>query len=221
MKGIRRPICYLIPVSILFLTFSISCIERVERPARIDYSRYIPLHEGDWWLYSGHLGKLEVIGSVGNLYTVALHDSLGNSIGWADYTKNETGIYLNNIIFSGQNMPSVFFQPALRFSPWTRLVGDTLFQTTAEIWMDSANTHKSVSVEYEVLSIDTMVTLAGEFENCIRLRINYNSSEESRERLYGGESIWWFAQDIGIIKYKAFGETGELIKGQIDGVSYP
>lgn len=221
MKGIGWHKRFLIPLSLLVLIFSINCIERVERPARIDYGQYFPLHEGDWRVYSGGLGKIEVTGNIGSLYTIAFYDSLGNTVGWADCTKNETGVYLNNIIFSDKNMPSAFFQPALRFSPWTRLVGDTLFQTTAEIWIDPANTHRGVNVEYEILAVDTIVTLAGEFENCIRMRINYNGSEESREKLYGGESTWWFAQDIGIVKYKAFGKTGELIRGEIDGVSYP
>jgi hypothetical protein len=197
------------------------CIKRVERQAPIDRSSYLPLETGNSYLFSGILGRSEVTGNIGNLYTISHYDSTGRISAWRDVLRTGSGAALRSIVWNSEEPPSVGFEPPLPFSPWSNLVGDTLLYSGAEVRADSANTHLRIMVEFEIMAVETLVTPAGEFENCIKVETSYRTLENSASGRYDGRSALWFAKDVGLVKYVSPYGSGELLKAVVNGVNYP
>ncbi|MFH2035736.1 MAG: hypothetical protein ABIJ45_04980 [Candidatus Zixiibacteriota bacterium] len=211
---------FLIFIFILFI-ISGGCIKEIDRPVKIDFTNYFPLNVDDWRQFSGPLGKSIVTAQTNEIYTFSYFDSLDQLIGWKDFVQCESGTYLKNIISISPDLPSVFYEPAFRFSPWSNIIGDTLFQTSTEISLDSNNSHLNVMVGYEIAEIGMVSCPAGTFPNCIKVEIDYTAPDETENKVYDGTTVWWFAPGIGVVKYEAFGTSGELLSAKIDGVSYP
>lgn len=212
-------------VVVLLLMLSVAilsgCIKRVERRIRIDYSLYFPMEEGNTYRYDGILGRSEVTGSIGNLYTVTYFDSAGNILAWRDILKTGSSAALRSVVQNSGELPSVSFEPPLPASPWSNLAGDTLLYTGAEIRADSANTHLRIMVEFEIMATETIVTPAGEFKDCIKVEASYRTLDDAAPGIYDGKSMLWFAHGVGLVKYVSPRGSGELLEAVISGVNYP
>lgn len=207
--------------SILITVIPFGCIKKVERQVEVDFGRYFPLREGGERLYSGFLGKSTVTGRMSDIYTIAHYDSAGNVFWWEDFYRNGGNIFLKNIISGSPGFPSVHFEPALPFAPWSDVVGDTLLFSSGEIRDDSVNTHTRVLVGYGIEAIEPVQTPAGNFDNCIKIKISYSTTDNSVSRIFDGDSFWWFAEDVGFVKYESPAGSGELLEAMIKGVKYP
>jgi len=216
VNRIRAITLFLIVLSLLLS----SCIKRVDRPARGEFQRYFPLNQWDQYQYSGPLGKAVVSGNVNELYTITYYDSTGRIQYWKDFLKSDRGAGWKNMVFAVKDAPALHFEPALPFVPWSHTVGDTLLFSAAEIMGDSLNTHRRIQVEYEILSAGPVITPAGAFNDCIQMRMSYKSLYGKRGN-YNGDSYWWFARDIGLVKYIIFEGTGQLLSAKVDGKTYP
>jgi len=205
---------------IIIIIFS-GCIERRDHPIGIDYIRYFPLNEGNRYVYSGPLGTAEVTDEIGRLYTFTYYDTLGNITGWRDYSISLSRIYLQNIIPNDTLKKPVFFEPGIPFSPWINLIGDTLLYDGAEVRADSVNSHYRIRVEYEILDIEDIITPAGTFDDCIKVSMNYRTLGNGDQKYFDGETIWWYAADVGIVKYEGPEESGELLEARVDKTTYP
>ena len=208
-------------IIMLFAALISGCIERVERQTRIDYSQYLPLDEGNSCSYDGVLSRSEVTGNIGNLFTVTYFDSAGNILEWRDFLKTGSATTLRSIVRKPGALPSVSYEPPLPVSPWSNLIGDTLLYTGAEIRADSVNTHLRIMVEFEITAIETIVTPAGEFENCVKVETSYRTLDDSTPGIYDGKSTLWFAHGIGLVKYISPRGSGELLEAVISGINYP
>lgn len=197
------------------------CIERVERPRKITPADYFPLHEGDRFLYSTSQGETVVTHQYDNLFTKTYYDSSGNVQSHEDYVLDERGVQWNSIYFGKARLTSVHFVPSLPFAPWSNIVGDTLLIAAVEVRADSVNTHVRVQVEYEILAVETVVTPAGIFEDCIKVKMAYTPLGTEAARLIAPEITRWFARDVGIVKFETALVGGELIEATVDGVDYP
>lgn len=199
----------------------ISCIQRIERPSRIDPARYFPLNVGDEYIYSGDVRKVVTSNDIGHLFTRAFLDSTGNMIRREDVIKTDDGIMLKSRFFVSSRNPIINFEPPLPYSPWTNLVGDTLLFNTVEIRADSINSHLRAQVKYEIIGIDTVRTVSGSFPDCIKIKMVYRLLDEAGSSFIDGESILWFGRDIGIVKYETPLESGELLQATVAGKTYP
>jgi len=210
-------------VIILFLIAVIlsGCIQKVEQKALIDFTTYFPLHGGDYYLYSGLMGRCEVSSDLENIYTFTSYDSAGNVIQWQDFLKYSGTVTLRNIINHSDSVYSVHFLPSLPFGPWSILVGDTSLVEVIEIRNDSANTHTRVMVGYEVLGHESVTTPAGTFADCIKIGMIYSSPEYASTMILTGESAWWFARNIGLVKYETAHGSGVLLEAGIEGINIP
>jgi hypothetical protein len=197
------------------------CIQRVERQTKIDYSRYFPLSEGNEYIYSGISEKAVVTGEIGDLFTLTYYDTAGNIIRREDYLKKETGVRFKSIVVSDSMPISRYYEPSLPFGPWSNLIGDTLLVNSVEIRFDSNNTHIPVTAEFQIVAIETMVTLSGSYDNCIKIRRLIKTAKNSDSEIADEESFWWFAPDIGLVRSKTGQGSRELIKAVIGGVSLP
>lgn len=206
---------------ILALLLFISCIQKIERPSRIDPSRYFPLNVGDEYIYSGAVRKVVTSNNIGHLFTRAFLDSTGNMIRREDVVKTNDGIILKSRFSVSSRTPIINFEPPLPYSPWTNLVGDTLLFNTVEIRADSINSHLRAQVKYEIMDIDTARTPSGSFPDCIKIKMIYRLLDEAESSFIDGESILWFARDIGIVKYETPMESGELLQATVAGKTYP
>jgi len=210
-----------IAFTLLALLLSLSCIKRADRPTRADYSRFFPLADGDFYIYSGPLGKSMVTQSIGELYTFTHFDSSGNVLFWKDFLKTDHSIGWKNIAFSKSGSPDIHFEPALPFLPWTDQVGDTLLFSSAEIHDDSLNTHLHLQIEYSTYGIAAVTTPAGHFSDCIEIKMTHKALYDKDKNYLRGDSYWWFARNVGIVKYIIPEGTGELLQAKVDGRTYP
>ena len=206
---------------ILALLLFICCIQKIERPSRIDPSRYFPLNVGDEYIYSGAVRKVVTSNDIEHLFTRAFLDSTGNMIRREDVVKTNDGIMLKSRFSVSSRTPIINFEPPLPYSPWTNLIGDTLLFNTVEIRADSINSHLRAQVKYEIMDIDTVRTPSGSFADCIKIKMIYRLLDEGESSFIDGESILWFARDIGIVKYETPMEKGELLQATVAGKTYP
>jgi hypothetical protein len=174
---------------ILFLAVLIifsGCIKRVERQTKMDYSRYFPLNEGDQFSYAGISEKAVVTGAVGELFTMTYFDTSGNILRREDFLKRETGVrFKGRFVFDDV---TIFYEPSLPFGPWSNLIGDTLLVGSVEIRCDSAGRHIPLVAEYRIVTIGTMVTPAGDFDNCIEIHRVLKPAENSESGITKEES---------------------------------
>jgi len=205
---------------LLILTLC-SCIKKVERPAQLDSRRYYPLNVEDVYIYSGKFRTVVTSGQYGDLYTRTYLDSTGDLLMWEDLKVNSEGVYLNNRIIVNGDIPEIHFEPPLPVAPWSDLIGDTLHFTTWEVRSDSINSHLRAHVEYEIIDIEDLTLPAGEFPRCIKVRMNYRTVDVGAARLLDGESMFWYAQDVGIVKFITPAESGELLQATIGEKTYP
>jgi hypothetical protein len=198
----------------LIVILSSACIKRVERQAVVDFSCYFPLDENDQFIYDGAIGRGVVTSRNGSLYTVTFYDSSGLATGWADFVTTESGVDLKNLVPRSSIIPSVHFEPSLPFSPRSSLVGDTLLVAATEIRGDSANSHLRIMVSYEVMAVGTLSVPAGDFADCIEIRMLYNTLNGCPYKPFDGESHWWFAKDVGLVKYSLPADSGRLLESR-------
>ena len=206
---------------ILALFLFISCIQKIERPSRIDPSRYFPLNVGDEYIYSGSVRKVVTSNDIEHLYTRTFLDSTGNMIRREDVIKTDDGIMLKSRFSVSDKIPIINFDPPLPYSPWTNLIGDTLLITTVEIRADSINSHLRAQIKYEIMDIATVRTPSGSFADCIKIKMIYRLLDEGEASFIEGESILWFARDIGLVKYETPLESGTLLQATVAGKTYP
>jgi len=208
-------------IAILITVISLGCIQHVEQQAEFDFSRYFPLNSGDSFVWSGPLGRCEVGSSVENLFTFTFYDSLGNITRWHDFRLLTGSVRLENIIIPSDSIYSVHFIPALQFGAWSDLTGDTTLIEAVEIRNDLDNTHARVMVGCEILGVEKVTTPAGDFDNCVKVGVTYASLEGYTPSFLNGESAWWFAKDVGLVKYSTAHGAGNLLNAVIDGVNIP
>jgi hypothetical protein len=208
----------LIVLSVLLIG---GCIQKIERPTRIDPTRYFPLNIGDEYIYTGSIRKVVTSNNIDNLFTRAFLDSTGNLTKREDVIFSDNGIRLKSIFSASLNIPQIHFEPPLPYSPWTNLVGDTLLFNTVEIRGDSINSHLRARIKYEIMAIDTVYAPSGDFKDCIRIKMSYRTLDETESKFLDGESTLWYAQDVGLVRYITPNESGELLQATVAGKTSP
>jgi len=201
--------------------FNPGCIKRVERPGNTDLLRYMPLHQWDNFQYSGPMGRAVVSGNINDLFTLTYYDKTDKILFWQDLLKNDRGIFWKNLVVRKKGQPPLSFEPALPFAPWSRVAGDTLLFSSAEIRGDSANTHMHIQIEYEIMGTEIVTVPAGTFMDCIKLRMSFKSLYNGEKELLSGDRYLWFAHDVGIVRYAFPDGAGELLSAKVDGKTYP
>ncbi len=207
-------------IVLLLLLLTAGCVERRERTARIDGSQYFPLNEGDRYIYSGVPGEITVTRQIDSLFTRTYLDSAGKIMTWEDFSRNEDGVFWNNVALAQVDLQVHFF-PLLPFAPWSKIVGDTLLVSAVEIRSDSVNSHFRIQVACEILGIEDITTPAGTFRDCIKMKVRYSYLDEKVRKIFADEIIRWFARDVGIVRYQTSSISGDLIRATVGGVNYP
>ncbi|SYZ72048.1 hypothetical protein TRIP_C20163 [Candidatus Zixiibacteriota bacterium] len=208
-------------VFLIFLFLGSGCIERVERPGKTDFLRFMPLHQWDSYQYSGPMGRAVVSGNINDLYTFTYYDNSNHIIFWQDLLKTDRGIFWKNLVIRKKGQPALNFEPALPFSPWTRIAGDTLLFSSIEIRSDSVNTHMHIQIEYEIMGTEIVTVPAGTFTDCIKMRMSFKSLYNGEKELLSGDRYLWFAHDVGVVRYAFPDGAGELLSAKVDGKNYP
>jgi len=113
--------------------------------------------------------------------------------------------------------PLLTFQPPIPF-PVTVSVGDSGSATT-EVYEDGSPAGTG-TFEWAVIGVGPVAVKAGEFANCLKLRIALTDQDSQRS-----ESYTWLALAVGPVKddYRPFGGDSwrELTSAHVLGVEYP
>lgn len=208
-------------VLLILLLIPLACIKKVERPSQVDPRDYYPLNTEDIYVYSGKIRTAVTSGQYGRIFTRTYLDSTGDLLMWEDFEATADGIYLLSRTLPNDTIPEISFQPPLPAAPWSRLIGDTLHYTSWEVRSDSVNSHLRTELECEVIGLDSLTIPAGKFYDCIKIRTLYRTIDETSVHPFDGESIYWYAKDVGIVKFETPADSGVLLQATVGDVTYP
>lgn len=207
-------------ILIMLIALFSGCVKRIDRPTKIDQTSYVPLQEGDVFLYSGLFSQMEITDRGDGLFTCTYYDSSGRAATWEDYAVRGGRVLWSRLAFNSPVVPAIDFEPPLPYAPWSNIIGDTLLYSGSEVRSDSINTHLRIRVEYEIIGCDTVTVPAGTYPDCIGVKMVYTTMDDVEIELFGGEFVKWFAPDVGLVKYSTPWGDGELLEARIKKYGY-
>jgi len=174
------------------------------------------LQKGYTWFYNGFITQKKVIdeNNFGSYqeYAVAFYDTLGAVVWEEDYIRDQDRIFWSGFRPQIDVIPYIRFEPAIPISPISNKPGDSRSLTVREIRQDSLRSIYQVQVTYEVESVESVITPAAQFDDCLRIHININYLDTVERPYLAGDYYIWYAHGVGIVRYIMPGDQGNLIK---------
>jgi hypothetical protein len=171
---------------------------------------YFPLQAGFCWHYTGAISTVtiqEELATPDLQYIALFADSLGD-IKWKErYIKTRTNV---NWIAMEPQAPlpaSLRFEKGIPIGPCSAKIGDQqVFQT---IERSSTNVTRTIKIRYTMVGSETITVPAGTFAKALKMVMNVQYPDDSSGSL-ASENVYWFVQNVGVVKFSWDGVTGEL-----------
>jgi hypothetical protein len=212
-------------LKILFLMLFFLLLISLNCKKRFQGIDYYPLKMGNSYDYSGSMGKSEVTNEVGDgkekVYTISFYDQKGKTAWTEEFVAKEGRVFLRSFNPAKPVMPSFSFFPPLPFTPVSNKMGDTEAFQISEYHADSSVVNLKVKVDYAIEGIEDLSVPAGNFKRCIKMRMTYSYLDTTSFKFMEGDSRWWYAKGVGMVKYQFMGGSGELLSARIGDKSYP
>jgi hypothetical protein len=172
--------------------------------SRYPDQQYMALRLHSRWDFSGALRRIEVADSAGDdvtEYTIQIGVGIhGVVLSGIRYVGGR--FYLATIDGSPIGYGAVHFEPPIPILPPSAKVGEMQTWETVEIHEGNPVQHFRVRVHTTVLEPSPVMAADTTFDHILRVRINYAYEDPSTMPFLAGESEWWFAQDVGIVRYQ-------------------
>ncbi|MBN1560850.1 hypothetical protein EH223_02185 [candidate division KSB1 bacterium] len=181
---------------------------------------YFPVKSNHSWTFNGEIHRMEILemsqGVGDRPVTFAYYDSLSTLLWKENYTLLQDQLYLNSFEPAMRVLPSISFEPPLPFAPIADKVGQKMVLKSIETQTDSLVHTTEVQVEYLIEAIENIQTPAGAFLNCIKMKINIIYPPTSYRPFFIGEQYWWYAPQVGPVKYDLPSAKGELVSMNVN-----
>ena len=186
---------------------------------------YFPLDEEYMWTFSGPLREIKVehkeIVASGENYTIVYSDTLGAKT-WEEVLVNrDNRIYLKSYKSFSGFLPTVTFEPVIPITPISENRSEIeVFESTVTHY-DTTVTSYKIRVENIIEEIETVESPAGQFTQCIRLRVSVTYEEPPTVPVFEETTYWWFAKNIGPVKYSTATDEGVIQNASLGPRKYP
>jgi hypothetical protein len=186
---------------------------------------YFPLDENYMWTFSGPLRGIKVTlkESVarGEKFTVVYSDTLGAPSWEEEYVKKNNRIYLKSYKSFSKFIPTATFEPPIPITPISENRSEIeVFESTVTHY-DTAVASFKILVENVIEEIETIEAPAGQFDQCIRMKVTISYEDPPPLPLFAETSYWWFAKGIGPVKYSTATDEGIIQNASLGTRSYP
>jgi hypothetical protein len=186
---------------------------------------YFPLDKDFIWTFSGpfkeiKVAKVDTVAS-GTNYKLIYSDSLGVKAWEEEFIIREGNVYLRSYKSFTNLLPTVTFDPAIPITPISENRSEINVFTSTATHYDSTRQTYLIRVEYEIEEIETVETPAGTFDNCIKQKMAIIYEETPKLPLFEETNHWWFAKNIGPVKYSSPTDEGILHNAMLGPQKYP
>lgn len=192
---------------------------------KFDPTRYNSFQLGNEYAYSGMMMKTKIdsvnTGSSEIEYFLTDRDSLGQVASREVYVKKDGRIGWKAFDGSIQGMLKHTFDPPLLASPFSDQVGQTFTQEGVEIRSDAQRTTLRYRFTAEIEALEDVAVPAGQFPRCIKMKGVYTYLDPTTSPFINGEARWWFAREVGVVKYEIPGVNGKLLHAIIGQRTLP
>ncbi len=186
------------------------------RPQRFHAETYFPLEKDAVWVFSGDLNTMKVThvesGVHGRQWMVTFYDSLGLPL-WSETYRSHGGqIYWT--AFSPQTtlLPQITFDPPLYAAPFSDVVGETRTIESVEHRVGPVEDGAvPISVEYHIMGLEDVQVPAGLYHRCIKMKVHFTYPDSIKRPYFVGDHYYWYAPDVGPVKYDLPTSYGELL----------
>ena len=200
----------------LIIAASATCSKKPEafRPLN-----YFPLEMKNTWHFSGGIQTMQVTEVIKSGHerriTLTFFDSLDAPL-WSE-TYRTAKDQLRWLAFEPATalLPRVGFNPPLYGAPFSNEVGDMTTINTIETQFDSVETTTAITVDYQIAAIEDVVTPAGVFAGCLKVKIDFIYPPVAVRPLFIGDHYWWYAPNVGPIKYDLPTTHGDLLRYEL------
>ncbi|MBN2355742.1 hypothetical protein JXO59_06490 [candidate division KSB1 bacterium] len=173
---------------------------------------YFPLKLGYTWFYSGLIHTMEVTEVAmlqkGEQYTIAMYDSSETILCKETYLLKGKQIYWTSFQPDVATIPNIYFEPAIPIAPISDKIGETFSLHVFEKRDDGTGCRVRVTGRIE--DAGSQKTGIGTFADCIKMHLQYEYLDEACSRLLAGSTYYWYARDVGIIRFEMPSGEGEL-----------
>ncbi len=202
-------VLHLLPMKLIMLLFIGFCMcESSFQPAQ-----YLSLYNKTTKHFSGVLGYTSINEwDEKDGFCMVLSDSSSQYDGYAQFSRDDDQVFLHSFDPRIPSVPSFQFDPPLPVGPFSGTVGDQTCLESIETRVDSTKRTHRIKVCYTIESNDRVDVPAGEFQSCIRMRMDYVYIDHPDRPFLEGQYLYWFAKGVGLVRYSLNGQIGELLE---------
>jgi len=186
---------------------------------------YFPVQQNNRWVFNGPLKTLLITeqeeAAPVLLFRIASVDSQDTPISWLHCRQAKDAVEWTAFEPFQNLLPTFRFDPPLLLTPFSDQIGAKKIVQGIEICENSATTACRVRVIYAIDSIEAVRVPAGDFPECIKMRMSILYLETPERHFLANDVIWWFARDVGPVRYSMISGQGELQSAKVGGKNWP
>ena len=175
--------------------------------------QYVSLESGTKKRFSGILGATSISRSnESDIFRMEMSDSSSQYRGTAQLVRDNDQVFVHTFDPQIPSIPAFTFDPPLPVGPFSATIGEQRCVESVETRNDSLDSSYGIQVCFYIESIDRIQVPAGDFQNCIRMRVDYVYLEHPERPYLEGQYLQWFAKETGLVRYSFNGQIGELLE---------
>lgn len=175
-------------------------------------AQYLSLSPNVIKQFSGILGYISIKESDDkDSFDMVLSDSSSQYHSQAQLMRDKGQVFVHSFDPRIPSIPSFRFDPPLPLGPFSATIGEQTCLESTETRLDSSKSTHRIKVCYYIESIDLVDVPAGEFQNCIRMRVDYMYIDHPERPFLEGQYLFWFARGTGLVRTRFNGQNGELL----------
>ncbi|MDZ7724930.1 MAG: hypothetical protein U5R06_19505 [candidate division KSB1 bacterium] len=181
---------------------------------------YFPVHDGNTWEFSGSISKILMTETGNGIQTFQLiyYDTLDTALWSETHVLQDSQLYWKTFEPNLPLFPRIMFSPPLPYAPMSERMEFSTSMVFTETQTDSATRRSQIRIDYNINRIETVITPAGTFHNCLRMKIAVTYLDVAASPVFAGEHVWWYARGVGPVKYELPSAEGELLEYTITKV---